>query len=58
MGNDKLKSKLTDIRNKLYDRIEVGEMDAWALLSAIHDHLDDLDEFIDEELQIREATER
>lgn len=58
MENDNLKSELTDIRNRLYDRIGTGEIDAWTLLSTIRNHLNELDEFIDEKLQTRKTAER
>ena len=42
-----MKTELTEIRNRLYDKMPSGEISAWELLKAVKLHLDELDEFID-----------
>jgi hypothetical protein len=41
------KQKLTDIRNQLYNDMETGNVNAFNLIKAIKNHLDELDNFID-----------
>lgn len=40
-------TELTEIRNRLYDRMPSGDISAWELLQTVKLHLDELDQFID-----------
>lgn len=42
-----MKTELTEIRNRLYDRMPSGDISAWELLQVVKLHLNELDEFID-----------
>jgi len=44
---EEIKRKLTELRNKMYDNLPIGEVESWELIEVIGSHIKELDTLID-----------